>query len=129
MRPRHTLLCIPRLLTHDGYRERVVRRVRDPVVLAYWRQQFGSYDDDFRTQIIAPILNKLDAVLSAPELRNILGQPKSTIDLRKIMDEGRILIVNMQKGTARGEQRPPSRRAFSSPRSPKTRSGVPTRRT
>ena len=96
--PSATLLCIPHLLTDDRYREQIVRRIRDPVVLAYWRQQFGSYDDDFRTQIIAPILNKLDAVLSAPELRNILGQPKSTIDLRKIMDEGRILIVNMQKG-------------------------------
>jgi len=96
--PTATLLGIPRLLTDGTYREQIVRRVTDPVVLAYWRQQFESYDDDFRTQIIAPILNKLDAVLSAPELRNILGQPKSTIDLRKIMDEGRILVVNMSKG-------------------------------
>ena len=97
--PGTTLLAIPRLLTDDIYRARIVGRIRDPVVLAYWRNQFGAYDDAFRTLVIAPILNKLDAVLSAGALRNIIGQPKSTIDLRKIMDEGRILIVNMSKGT------------------------------
>ena len=52
--PTATLLGIPRLLTDGVYREQIVRRVHDPVVLAYWRQQFASYDDDFRTQIIAP---------------------------------------------------------------------------
>ena len=67
-------------------------------MLSYWRNQFGAYDETFRTQVVAPILNKLDAVLSAGALRNIIGQPKSTIDLRKIMDDGRILIVNMSKG-------------------------------
>lgn len=96
--PGTTLLAIPRLLTDDIYRARIVGRVGDPVVLAYWRNQFAAYDDAFRTLVIAPILNKLDAVLSAGALRNIIGQPKSTIDLRKIMDEGRILIVNMSKG-------------------------------
>jgi len=97
--PGTTLLAIPRLLTDDTYRTRIVARIRDPVVLAYWRNQFAAYDHAFRSLVIAPILNKLDAVLSAGALRNIIGQPKSTIDLRKIMDEGRILIVNMSKGT------------------------------
>jgi hypothetical protein len=72
--------------------------VRDPVVRAYWTQQIAGYDNRFRTEITAPILNKLDAVLSSGALRNIIGQPKSSIDLRKIMDEGRILVVNMSKG-------------------------------
>jgi len=96
--PGTTLLAIPRLLTDPDYRSRIVERIHDPVVLSYWRNQFGAYDETFRTQVVAPILNKLDAVLSAVALRNIIGQPKSTIDLRKIMDEGRILIVNMGKG-------------------------------
>ena len=96
--PGTTLLAIPRLLTDAHYRSRIVDRIHDPVVLSYWHNQFGAYDEAFRTQVIAPILNKLDAVLSAGALRNIIGQPKSTIDLRKIMDEGRILIVNMSKG-------------------------------
>lgn len=95
--PNTTLLCIPRLLTDDTYRATIVRRIRDPVVLTYWTKQFEPYSTTFREQVTAPILNKLDAVLSAPELRNIIGQPKSTIDVRKIMDEGRILFVNLNK--------------------------------
>jgi hypothetical protein len=96
--PTATLLCIPRLLNDQVYRARILRTVRDPVVLTYWRDQFAKYKDDFRMQVTAPILNKLDAVLSAPAMRNIVGQPQSTIDLRRIMDEGRILIVNLNKG-------------------------------
>ena len=95
--PNATLLCIPRLLTDDAYRATIVRRIRDPVVLTYWTKQFEPYSATFREQVTAPILNKLDHVLSAPELRNIIGQPKSTIDVRKIMDEGRILFVNLNK--------------------------------
>jgi len=96
--PTATLLCIPRLLNDETYRNKILRTVRDPVVLAYWREQFATYKDDFRTQVTAPILNKLDAVLSAPAMRNIVGQPQSTIDLRRIMDEGRVLFVNLNKG-------------------------------
>ena len=96
--PTATLLCIPRLLTDAAYRTRVVKTIRDPVVSTYWTQQFLQYDDSWRNQVISPILNKLDAVLSAPELRNIIGQPRSTIDLRRTMDEGRILVVNLSKG-------------------------------
>jgi hypothetical protein len=96
--PTGTLLGIPRLLTDQGFRDRVVRAIKDPVVLTYWSKQFASYDEKRRTEIIGAILNKLDAALSAPELRNIVGQPKSTIDLRRVMDEGRILIVNLRKG-------------------------------
>lgn len=95
--PSATLLAIPRLLTDEVYRARVVRAVRDPVVLSYWTQQFAQYDDKFRTQVIAPILNKLDTLLSAGALRNIVGQVKSSIDLRRTMDEGRILILNLRK--------------------------------
>jgi len=95
--PTATLLCIPKLLNNEAYRDRIMRTVRDPVVLTYWRDQFAAYKDDYRTQVIAPILNKLDAVLSAPAMRNIVGQPQSTIDLRRIMDEGRILICNLNK--------------------------------
>jgi hypothetical protein len=98
-----TLLSIPRLLTEQTYRERIVGRIRDPVVLTYWRSQFDKYEDTFRSQVISPILNKLDALLSAPALRNIIGQPRSTIDLRRVMDSGQILIVDLSKGQL-GEQ-------------------------
>ncbi len=96
--PSATLLCVPRLLTHDGYRESILRTVQDPVVLAYWRNEFAVYDDRRRSEVTSPILNKLDALLSVPALRNIIAQPKSSIDLRRMMDEGRILIANLAKG-------------------------------
>jgi type IV secretory pathway TraG/TraD family ATPase VirD4 len=93
-----TLLCIPKLLTNDGYRERIVRTITDPFVRSYWVDQFNHYDARKRDDVISPILNKLDAFLSSPALRNIVGQPRSTFDMRTTMDEGRILIVTLSKG-------------------------------
>ena len=96
--PGSTLLGVPRLFSDDTYRQRILARVRDPVLLAFWRTEWEGYDARFRSEATAPILNKLGKVLADVRLRNIVCQPKSTIDLRKIMDEGRILIVNLAKG-------------------------------
>jgi hypothetical protein len=96
--PGSTLLAVPRLFTDDRYRTRILANVRDPVLLAFWRNEWDSYDARFRTDATAPILNKLGKVLADNRLRNIVAQPKSTIDLRRTMDEGRILIVNLAKG-------------------------------
>jgi hypothetical protein len=96
--PGSTLLGVPRLFTDDRYRMRILAKVRDPVLLAFWRNEWDSYDARFRNEATAPILNKLGKVLADNRLRNIVAQPKSTIDLRRMMDEGRILIVNLAKG-------------------------------
>ncbi len=96
--PGSTLLGVPRLFTDDVYRTRILARVRDPVLLAFWRDEWESYDARFRSEATAPILNKLGKVLADNRLRNIVAQPRSTIDLRRIMDDGRILIVNLAKG-------------------------------
>jgi hypothetical protein len=96
--PGSTLLGVPRLFTDDTYRARILAKVRDPVLLAFWRNEWDSYDARFRSEATSPILNKLGKVLSDNRLRNIVAQPKSTIDLRRMMDEGRILIVNLAKG-------------------------------
>jgi hypothetical protein len=96
--PGSTLLGVPRLFTDDGYRARILGHVRDPVLRAFWRNEWDSYDARFRSEATSPILNKLGKVLADNRLRNIVAQPKSTIDLRRIMDEGRILIVNLAKG-------------------------------
>jgi type IV secretory pathway TraG/TraD family ATPase VirD4 len=96
--PGSTLLGVPKLFTDGRYRARILVNVRDPVLLAFWRNEWDSYDARFRNEATAPILNKLGKVLADNRLRNIAAQPKSTIDLRRIMDEGRILIVNLSKG-------------------------------
>jgi hypothetical protein len=96
--PGQTLLGIPRLLTDLHYCARIISTVRDPVVRSFWLNEYAAYDKRFLAEANSPILNKIGRVLSAPAVRNIVAQPKSTIDLRRMMDEGRILIVNLSKG-------------------------------
>ena len=96
--PDTTLLGISRLLTDAGYRARILATVADPIVAQFWRGQYEAWPDAFREQAIEPIVNKIDKVIANPALRNIVAQPRSTIDLRRMMDEGRILIVNLAKG-------------------------------
>lgn len=92
-----TLLCVPKFLTNKRYRRHVLKRVQDEQVKMVWDDVFADYGKGKEQDAISPILNKLDALL-VPPLRNILGQPQATIDVRQMMDEGRILIVSLQKG-------------------------------
>ena len=94
-----TLLSVLRLLRSDSYRARIISKVRDPLVRSYWTEAFDTWDARFRDQVTAPISNKLDACLSHPALRNSISQPKNRIDIRKMMDERRILVVNLSKGS------------------------------
>ena len=96
--PGTTMLGITRILQDDEYRRRIVRKIEDPVVKAFWVTEFAKMQDKFRTEAIAPIQNKVGQFLSSPTIRNIVGQPKSTIDLRFAMDKGKIVIVNLSKG-------------------------------
>ncbi|MEP3422886.1 MAG: DUF87 domain-containing protein [Erythrobacter sp.] len=93
-----SLLAIPKVLTDDRFRRCVMRHVSDPIVLSFWRDEFGSYDQRQRAEIISPILNKMGAFARNPAIRNILGQSRSSFDLAHIMDERKILIVNLSKG-------------------------------
>ena len=68
------------------------------MIRRYWEVEYESYDKRFQTEAISPILNKIGALISSPLIRNIIGQPKSTIDVPGIMDGGRILVVNLSKG-------------------------------
>lgn len=93
-----TLLGLNRMLTDPQYRRWVVGQVKDPVVRSFWVNEFELYDPRFRREAISPIQNKLGQFLMNPRIRNILGQVKSKVDLRFMMDTGRILIVNLSKG-------------------------------
>ena len=96
--PDTTMLDITRMLTDKSFRLKVLSKVTDTVVLQFWRIEFASWNDRFVAEAIAPILNKVGAFTANPIIRNIIGQPKSTFNIRKIMDEGKILIVNLSKG-------------------------------
>ncbi len=96
--PDSTLLGITRMLTEKDFRKKVVKAVQDPVVKNFWVNEFASWNDKFANEAVAPVLNKVGAFTANPLVRNIIGQPKSAIDLRKIMDDGKILIVNLSRG-------------------------------
>lgn len=96
--PGTTLLGIMRMLNDAAYRKEVVDNLKDPVVKGFWTNEFARYSQKFETEATAAIQNKVGQFVSNPLVRNILGQTSSSIDLRKIMDEGKILIVNLSKG-------------------------------
>lgn len=101
--PDFTLLDINRMLGDDNFRKQVVSQLRDPVVKSFWDNEFARYHLNFRIEAIAPIQNKVGQFISNPLVRNIIGQAESTINLRGIMDERKILLVNLSKG-ALGEE-------------------------
>ena len=96
--PGSTMLDITRMLTDKNFRKRILKNVDDVVVLNFWQTEFNTWDMRFQTEAVAPVLNKVGAFTANPTIRNIIGQPKSTFDIRKIMDEGKILILNLSRG-------------------------------
>ena len=97
-RPEATLLDISRLLTDKDFRKETLDYCKDVTVLQFWKHEFGQWNEKQVNESIAPVLNKVGAFTANPIIRNIIGQPKSSFDIRKIMDEGKILVVNLSKG-------------------------------
>lgn len=97
-RPEATLLDISRMLTDKDFRKETLDYCRDVTVLQFWKHEFGQWNEKQVNESIAPVLNKVGAFTANPIIRNIIGQPKSSFDIRKIMDEGKILVVNLSKG-------------------------------
>jgi len=97
-RPETTMLDITRMLTDKKFRKDTLTYCQDAVVLQFWNVEFASWNEKFQAEAIAPVLNKVGAFTANPVIRNIIGQPKSTFNIRQIMDEGKILIVNLSKG-------------------------------
>lgn len=96
--PDSTMLDIPRMLTDNRFRDRVVEQVKDPVIREFWVNEFAQYDSKFRTEAVSPILNKVGQFLATATIRNIVGQSHSRINIREIMDNEKILIINLSRG-------------------------------
>lgn len=96
--PGSTLLGIMRMLAEKDYRKKIVDNLKDPVIKAFWVNEFARYSQKFETEAVAAIQNKVGQFIANPLIRNIMGQSHSTIDVRKAMDEGKILIINLSKG-------------------------------
>jgi hypothetical protein len=96
--PEATMLDITRILTDKKFRNNVLKYIVDPVVRNFWTIEFASWNDKFAAEAVAPVLNKVGAFTANPLVRNIIGQPKSSFNIRQIMDERKILIVNLSRG-------------------------------
>ena len=96
--PGSTLLGVNRMLSDKEYRKKVVENIKDTSVRAFWVEEFGKWTEKFISEAIPAIQNKVGQFTSNPLVRNLLGQPQSSFDIRKMMDEKKILIVNLSKG-------------------------------
>lgn len=96
--PDATLLGVNRMYTDKAYRKKVVDNVKDPVVKDFWVKEFAQYTDRFTQEATPAIQNKVGQFTSNPLIRNIIGQPKSSFDMRELMDQKKILIINLSKG-------------------------------
>ncbi len=96
--PGSTLLGVTRILVDKSYRERVVEKITDPVVRSFWVDEFSKWDPRVLQEVISPIQNKVGQFLSSALIRNIVGQTVSSFDVRQVMDERKILIMNLSKG-------------------------------
>jgi energy-coupling factor transporter ATP-binding protein EcfA2 len=96
--PNSTLLGVLRMFAEPPYRKKIVDNLQDPVIKAFWQNEFARYSQKLETEALAAIQNKVGQFVSNPLIRNILGQSRSTINMREIMDTGKIFIVNLSKG-------------------------------
>lgn len=96
--PNQTLLGVYRILVDEDFRRKIVSQVKDPMVKMFWEREFERYPPHFQKEVISPVQNKVGRLLTSAPLRNILAQPKSTIDLGFMINHGRVLIANLAKG-------------------------------
>jgi hypothetical protein len=96
--PGATLLGVNKMLSDKEYRAKVVANISDPAVKSFWVDEFGKYTEKFAAEATPAIQNKIGQFTNNPLIRNIIGQPKSSFDIRKMMDERKILIINLSKG-------------------------------
>jgi len=93
-----TLIGVNRIFGDKEYRKRVVSEIHDPIVKAFWENEFAKLPEQFMREAVAAIQNKVGQFISNPLIRNIIGQTGSTFNLREIMDKKKILIANLAKG-------------------------------
>ncbi len=96
--PDATILGINWMLSDADFRAKVVEHVKDPVIKNFWTKEFARYNQRYEVEASAAIQNKIGQFISNPLIRNIIGQPHSTIDMRDVMDSKKILILNLSKG-------------------------------
>jgi len=96
--PNTTVLSILKMLSDKNYRQKIIARIEDSVVKNFWVNEFAGWSEKFDSEAITPLLNKVGQLVSTNMIRNIIGQPKNTFNLRDIMDGEKILLMKVSKG-------------------------------
>jgi hypothetical protein len=96
--PNSTLLDVPLLLTSNSFRKKVIERLTDETLKKFWINEFNTLNDRSRTEAISPILNKVGQFITSPKIRAILERPHSSINLEDVMNNGKILLLNLSQG-------------------------------
>ena len=96
--PHATMRGMISMLTDRNYRQLVVDYIEDDMVKRFWAIEFADWSEKYDTEAIIPLVNKLAQFLSDPALRNIFGQKENKVDLEKLMNEGKIILINLSKG-------------------------------
>ncbi len=96
--PSATLVDVLKIISDTDFRKKALSHVTDPVILDFWNKEFARMPDKLKAEAVSPIQNKVGQFVSSKMIRNILGKPKSSIDLEKIMNEGKVLILNLSQG-------------------------------
>ncbi len=96
--PGATLLGVNRMLSEKAFRKKVVDNITDAAVKAFWTEEFANYTERMAAEAVPAIQNKIGQFTANPLVRNIIGQAKSTFDIRQVMDDQKILIINLSKG-------------------------------
>ena len=96
--PESTLLWLPKLLSDEHFRNKQIKRLKDPIVKSFWQHEFASYSERFRAEVLAPLQNKVGAFSTNPFIRTIVGQSRSKFNVREVMDREKILLIRIPKG-------------------------------
>jgi hypothetical protein len=94
-----TIVEIPRMFTDPAFQKLKVAKVSDPIVRAFWEKEMAKTSDFHKSEMLGYLISKIGRFVENAMMRNVIGQSKSGFDFRKIMDEGKILLVNLSKGT------------------------------
>ena len=96
--PGASFVEVVRVLTDATFVQELLPKVTDPIIRRYWTDQIAQTSDFHKSEVLDYIVSKFGRFVTNKLIRNIIGQSKSAFDMRKIMDEGKILLVNLAKG-------------------------------
>ncbi len=93
-----TLIDVIRLLTDKRFRDNFLETADDKILRDFWTLEYDSYTEKFRNEAISPILNKVGQFVTSPTIRNIIAHPTNSVDLEDMMNQGKIIILNLAQG-------------------------------